>query len=295
MEWRQFVMNLESIDLDRLETALIEHGAQSVTLTDAGDDAVLEPAPGETPLWSSTTVTALFSSDTDLEALNRHLRTALDLDRLPPIRIERLEDRVWEREWLARFGPMRFGRRLWVLPGDAEAPADDGAVVVRLDPGLAFGTGTHATTALCLEWLDEIDVAGRTVCDFGCGSGILGIAALKLGAASVEAVDVDLQAVTATRQNAATNGVEAQLRVANAASVPRRPFDIVVANILANTLIENAEAICSMLKPGGQLAMSGILSSQVDEVMGAFRGSIDFSSPLTRDGWARLSGTGSRD
>jgi ribosomal protein L11 methyltransferase len=283
-------MNLESIDLDRLETALIEHGAQSVTLTDAGNDPVLEPAPGEMPLWQDTTVTALFGADTDFDLLRRDLRSTLELEQLPPSRIERLADRDWEREWLARFAPMRFGRRLWVLPGDAEVPADD-AVIVRLDPGLAFGTGTHATTALCLEWLEQIDLAGRTVCDFGCGSGILGIAALKLGAESVEAIDNDLQAITATRQNAQRNGVEKQLRATTIPSEPPRQFDVVVANILANTLIQNAEFIGSMLKPGGQLALCGILASQIGKVKAGFRDwSIDFASPVFRDGWVRLSG-----
>ena len=288
MEWRQFVMNLESIDPDRIEAALLECGAQSVTLTDAGDNPVLEPAPGETPLWTDTRITALFDSGADFDALKEHLRCELDLDELPPHRIESLADRVWEREWLKDFGPMQFGRRLWIVPGGPDdSPA--GSVVVRLDPGLAFGTGTHATTAMCLEWLDSRNLDGRDVFDFGCGSGILSVAALKLGAAAVEAVDIDLQAVTATRQNAQRNNVEDRLLAGT--KLPTRQFDTVVANILAGTLIEYAGLICDCLKPGGELALSGILTGQAEEVQKAFRAHIDFEAPTTLNEWALLSGT----
>lgn len=294
MEWRQFVMNLESIDPDRVEAVLVDNGAQSVTLTDAGDDPVLEPAPGEMPLWTDTRVTALFAADMDFEALRKDLKNSLALDKLPPNRIEKLADRVWEREWLTSFAPMQFGRRLWILPGDADVPADD-AVVVRLDPGLAFGTGTHPTTALCLEWLDAIDVADRRVFDFGCGSGILSVAALKLGAAAVDAVDIDLQAVTATRQNAGRNGVAGRLHVATGVADRSPQFDVVVANILARTLIDNADLICGLLRPGGKLALSGILTGQADEVENAYRSSIDFRPPAVREDWVLLSGTRSRN
>jgi ribosomal protein L11 methyltransferase len=201
---------------------------------------------------------------------------------------------VWERAWLSRFGPMKFGRRLWVIPGDAEVPVDD-AIVVRLDPGLAFGTGTHETTALCLEWLESIDVAGRSVFDFGCGSGILSVAALKLGAAEVEAVDIDLQAVTATRQNAERNFVDERLQVGDAIELHSRQFDIVVANILARTLIDKADLICSLLRPGGELALSGILASQADEVQEAYSGLVGFGPVAMRNDWVRLSGTRSTD
>jgi ribosomal protein L11 methyltransferase len=281
-------MNLESIDPDRIEAALVEYGAQSVTLTDAGDNPVLEPAPGETPLWPDTRITALFDSGADFDALKARLLSALDLDQLPPHHIEDLADRAWEREWLRDFGPMQFGSRLWVIPGDsAESPAD--AVVVRLDPGLAFGTGTHATTAMCLKWLDGEDLAGADVFDFGCGSGILSVAALKLGAAFVEAVDIDLQAVTATRQNAQRNGVEEGLLAGT--DIPSRQFDVVVANILAGTLIENVDLICGRLKPGGRLALSGILTGQADAVQRIYSQHIDFEGPTTLNEWALLSGT----
>jgi len=288
MEWRQFVMNLETIDPDRIEAALLENGALSVTLTDAGNDPVLEPAPGKTPLWKDTRITALFDASMDFERLKASLRASLDIDELPANRMELLADRAWEREWLKDFGPMQFGRRLWIVPGDAFMPPA-GAVDVRLDPGLAFGTGTHPTTAMCLEWLDGIDLAGTEIFDFGCGSGILSVAALKLGASHADAVDIDLQAVTATRQNAERNGV--QERITAGISVPTRQFDVVIANILAGTLVENVDLICASLRPGGRLALSGVLTSQVESVRNAYQEFIDFASPVTLDEWAMLSGT----
>lgn len=290
MQWRQFVMNLESFEPDRVEEIMQRHGAQSVTLTDAGDNPVLEPAPGETPLWTDTRVTALFRADADFAALRRDLRQSLHLEKLPLHHIEELEDRVWEREWLRDFGPMQFGRRLWVVPGEAEIESPD-AIVIRLDPGLAFGTGTHATTALCLQWLEQIDLNGKTVLDFGCGSGILSVAALKLGAAWVNAVDIDLQAVTATRQNAARNGVSDALLAGTAVEENTPQFDVVVANILAGTLSDYAEFICTRLKSGGLLALSGILSEQAESVANDYRQQIDFTPAIVQDNWARLAGT----
>ncbi|MFQ6007261.1 MAG: 50S ribosomal protein L11 methyltransferase, partial [Woeseia sp.] len=243
-------MNLESLNPELVEEIFLRRGAHSVTFSDAGDDPVLEPAPGETPLWSDTCVTGLFSPDADLQLLQDELLQSLSLDRLPPHRIESLEDRAWEREWLRDFGPMRFGERLWVCPGDSEADADD-AIIVRLDPGLAFGTGTHATTALCLEWLAGLDVTGRTLLDYGCGSGILSVAALKLGCTQVTAMDIDPQAVTATRENAVRNGVERAMMLTASAATIAGQFDIVVANILAAPLIDLADSIARYVRTGG--------------------------------------------
>ena len=290
MEWRQFVMNLDSIEPDLVEEVLLRHGAQSVTLSDAGDEPVLEPAHGTTPLWSDTRMTALFTADSDFDDLRADLEASLAIDRLPQNRIEALADREWEREWLKDFRPMHFGERLWVCPNDLPVDADD-AVVVRLDPGLAFGTGTHVTTAMCLEWLDENDLTGKTLFDFGCGSGILAIAALKLGARLVNAVDNDPQAVTATLQNAENNDVDDRLVTTMHVDRIGKPFDFVVANILAGTLIEFATLICDCVKPGGRLALSGILADQVPSVIGAYQHCIELAAPELRDNWARLSGT----
>ena len=283
-------MNLESNAPDRVEAVMLRNGALSVTLSDAGDEAVLEPAPGETPLWNDTKISALFDADADISALKTDLRQILDIDQLPPHHVEILTDRAWEREWLKDFGPMQFGRRLWIVPGDGESPSDD-AVVVRLDPGLAFGTGTHPTTALCLEWLDSLDVSGKSVLDFGCGSGVLSVAACKLGAIFVEGIDIDLQAVTASRQNAKRNGVEARFRAGTTMSDETVAFDIVIANILAGTLIEHRKLIRNSVKTGGKLALSGVLSNQVDAVRDAFKDWFVFEPTEIKDNWARLTGT----
>ena len=293
MEWQQFVMNLEALNPASVEEILIRHGAQSVTFSDAGDMPVLEPGPGETPLWNNTRITGLFEPGVDMAAVLADLRSSLSLDHLPDHRLETLADRDWEREWLRDFGPMRFGRRLWVCPAGS-APEQPGAIVVRLDPGLAFGTGTHATTAMCLEWLDAIELQGRTVLDYGCGSGVLAIAALKLGCERAHAMDIDVQAITAARENAAQNGVQDMISCSASPDAIEEQFDVVVANILAGPLVELAESVSDRVRPGGQLALSGILSEQAADVIAAYAPHIDFDNPEFReqDGqtWTRLTG-----
>lgn len=293
VDWLQFVMNLDELDPDTVESLFNRHGASSVTLSDAADNPVLEPGPGETPLWADTRITGLFPADTDLERLRQDLRVTLGLVNLPPHRIERLENRVWEREWLKDFGPMRFGDRLWISPGDSRVEQDD-AVIIRLDPGLAFGTGTHATTALCLEWLDSLALQGKTLLDYGCGSGILAIAGLKLGCKSATAMDVDPQAVLATAQNAERNHVSERLRILGAAEDIDGPFDIVVANILAGPLVHFAESVTAKVSSDGKLALSGVLCEQASTVMAAYQPWIEFDEPAFReqDGqtWSRLTG-----
>jgi ribosomal protein L11 methyltransferase len=293
MEWQQFVMNLETLDPSSVEEILVRHGAQSVTFSDAGDAPVLEPRPGETPLWNNTRVTGLFDSGVDMAGLLEDLRASLALEQLPDHSLESLADRDWEREWLRDFGPMQFGRRLWVCPAGSEPDQSD-TIIVRLDPGLAFGTGTHATTAMCLEWLDAIDLQGRTMLDYGCGSGVLAIAALKLGCKQAHAMDIDVQAVTATRENAAQNDVQDRLMVSASADDVDGEFDVVVANILAGPLVELAASISERVKPGGQLALSGILSEQAAGVIEAYAPWVDFDEPEFReqDGqtWTRLTG-----
>ncbi len=293
MDWRQFVMDLESLDPATVEELFGRLGASSVTLSDAGDDPVLEPGPGETPLWTNTRITGLFPGDADMQAFQAALLAELGLDELPQHRIEALADRAWEREWLRDFGAMRFGERLWICPTGSEVDDDD-AIVINLDPGLAFGTGTHATTALCLEWLDEIDLTGRTLLDYGCGSGVLAIAGLKLGCPAATAMDIDPQAVIATRQNAAANDVDQKLLVTGSPDGIEGQFDVVVANILAGPLAQFADSITSLLARGGMLALSGVLCEQADEVMAAYKAWIEFEEPVFReqDGqiWSRLTG-----
>ena len=293
MDWQQFVMNLEALDAATVEDIFSRHGACSVTLSDAGDDPVLEPGPGETPLWVATRITGLFPTDADFGALEAALLGALDIEQLPPHHVEPLADRAWEREWLKDFRPMRFGQRLWVAPTD-QPVSDNGAVVVRLDPGLAFGTGTHPTTALCLEWLDGLPLHGRRLLDYGCGSGILAIAGLKLGCAAATAMDIDPQAVAATRRNATGNGVAENLRVIGSDDGIEGRFDVVTANILAEPLVQFAESITSTLGSQGMLALSGVLCEQAADVTKAYAPWIEFDEPVFReqDGqtWTRLTG-----
>ena len=293
MDWSQFVMNLDSLDPSDVEAAFLRLGACSVTFSDAGDDPVLEPGPGETPLWSNTRITGLFTGDVDMDILRAALQNELGLDCLPPHKIETLEDRAWEREWLRDFGPQQFGQHLWVCPSGVQEPVGE-AVVVRLDPGLAFGTGTHPTTAMCLEWLDGINLAGKTVLDYGCGSGILAIAALKLGATSATGMDIDPQAVIATGQNAGNNGVADRITIAGSEAEIEGEFDIVVANILAGPLVQFADSITARLVRGGKLALSGVLCEQTLEVRAAYARRIAFDEPAFReqDGqtWSRLTG-----
>lgn len=287
--WRQFVMHLDSLQPELVEKLFARYGAHSVTLTDAADNPILEPAPGEMPLWQETRITGLFPAAADLSLLREELLQCSGLQTLPEHSIETLPDRNWEREWLKDFQPMRFGEHLWVSPAEFEIDEDD-AVVLRLDPGLAFGTGTHATTALCLEWLDGMNLHGLRVLDYGCGSGILSIAALKLGADAASAVDIDPQAITATRSNAVRNGVADRLTTHLNAQALAGPFAIVVANILAGPLLELARTICACVEAGSKLALSGILAEQADAVMQAYRPWIEFEPVVKQDGWARLAG-----
>lgn len=282
-------MDLGVLPAPEVEQVFLRNGAQAVTFSDAGDQPVLEPLPGETPLWPETKITGLFDAGHDFRRLEDDLKGSFDLAELPPHRIEALEDRAWEREWLAHFRPMRFGRRLWVCPGD-DSVEKEHQVVVRLDPGLAFGTGTHATTALALEWLDGADLAGKRVLDFGCGSGILAIAALLLGARAAKACDIDRQALTATRDNAKRNGVDERLTVTPDPGTPEGAFDVVLANILAEPLIDSAAIIGGHVAAGGSLLLSGILEHQVEAVARAYRERVDFDCPAVRESWVRLTG-----
>lgn len=272
------------------ETALFDAGALSVTLTDAVDDAILEPAPGEVRLWPQTVLQALFPAEAAGPESIIVLARALDLP-AERISVERLADRIWEREWLKDFHSMRFGRRLWIVPSHERPPTEPDSVCVSLDPGLAFGTGTHPSTALCLTWLDSRLPADAAVIDFGCGSGVLAIAAAKLGARRAQAFDIDPQALIATRDNAQLNGVDGRVEVHEAAGTLRGPVDVVLANILAGTLVELAPQLCALLRPGGQLVLAGILKQQVHEVRAGFARWIDLAVFAERDGWSALSGT----
>ena len=258
-----------------------------MTREDAADHPVLEPAPGETPLWPTVVVKAVFGAESDPDVIVACLAQALPDGPTP--RVETLPDKAWEREWLRDFRPMRFGRRLWVCPGGMPAGAPD-AIRVELDPGLAFGTGTHPTTALCLEWLDAQPLAGASVVDYGCGHGILAIAAAKLGATAVRAIDIDPQALLATQENARRNQVAARLVVTGEPDLEPHCADVLVANILAGPLAELAGRFAAALRPGGHLALSGLLDGQVGAVTAAYRPWFDIGTAATRGGWALLAG-----
>lgn len=298
MPWLQLHLTVDKTRAPLIELLFENLGAVAVTLGDAGDEPMLEPGPGETPLWQATRVSGLFAGDADPDQLRSAVNQALAADVSRSLALERLEDRDWERAWMARFQPMRFGRRLWIRPSGREVAQPD-AVVVDLDPGLAFGTGTHPTTALCLEWLDAHEPAGLDVIDFGCGSGVLAIAALKLGARRVTAVDHDPQALLATRENAARNAVDDRLSVVHsdqfAATAGQQAADLVLANILANVLIGLAPTLAGLVRPGGRLVMSGILRGQADAVARAYAGRLDFAAPSYREEWALLHGIRGRE
>ncbi len=290
MAWLELSLIIAAEQQAAVEAALDELGALAVTLLDAEDHPILEPAPGETPMWPKIAMSALFEPDRDRAGLV-HVLTEL-VDDLAPERIafRVVEDQDWTRVWMDQFHPMRFGRRLWIYPWNSQRAIDeDDAVVVRLDPGLAFGTGTHPTTALCLEWLDARDLAGRRVIDYGCGSGVLAIAALKLGAALVVGVDNDPQALTASRDNAERNGVAANLRLCAPDEFADEPADALVANILAAPLDELAGRFARNVKAGGEIALSGILRGQESALCERYAEWFEAIAIQTREDWVRIS------
>ena len=288
MAWLQ--LRVHTAHPEFAEEVLLAHEAAAVSFVDAEDKPVLEPAPGETPLWENTVVLGLFRDDADPQPVMASLRELLPDGASAQFKTELIEDQDWVRVWLKDCPPLKFGERLWVVPHEklAEVTQPD-AIVLKLDPGLAFGTGTHPTTALCLEWLAGQDLAGRKVLDYGCGSGILAIAALKLGAASALGVDLDPQALTASQQNARDNGVAAQLRTMLPEEFVPFPADVVVANILANPLIRLAPLLASSILRGGRIALAGLLERQAEEVRAAYEPWFNFDEDVIRDGWTRIS------
>jgi ribosomal protein L11 methyltransferase len=281
-------LTLDGLDAEVVEEACFDFGALAVSYTDQRDDPILEPAPGEFRLWPHSRLQALFPFETSPEEVVSGLSHVL---RVEPSRlsVETLADRVWEREWLRDFHPMCFGSRLWVAPHHSHVHTQ-GAVIVRLDPGLAFGTGTHATTAMCLAWLDEHAGENQVAIDYGCGSGVLAVAAVKLGAREAHAYDIDPQALTATRDNAAANHVASQVRVVETDSdLPTA--DILLANILSAPLCELAPRFAALTRPGGKIVLAGLLSAQADEVTQAHAPWFDITPFASRDGWTALTGT----
>lgn len=288
MPWIQIRINATAKTADKVSNMLLGRGAQAVTFMDAKDVPVYEPLPGETPLWGETEVMGLFDAETDPAPTIAFFQQIFGEN--VGYKVEQLEDKDWVREWMDHFHPMQFGERLWICPSWRDVPNPD-AVNVMLDPGLAFGTGTHPTTALCLQWLDGLDLTGKTVVDFGCGSGILGIAALKLGAARVIGIDIDPQAIQASRDNAARNGVADQIELYLPADQPQDvEADVVVANILAGPLRELAPLIAGHGKAGSLMALSGVLESQAPELETIYGQWFEMDPTAVKEEWCRLSG-----
>ena len=290
MPWLQLTLTTRKAQAPLIELLFENMGALSITLGDAGDQPILEPGLDEQPLWQQTSVTALFEGDADVDELRSQINQSLNRDISRQLKLEYLEDQAWERAWLEHFRPICFGRRLWVCP-TGQKPEVEHAIVLELDPGLAFGTGTHPTTALCLRWLDAHDVTGKTIIDYGCGSGILAIAALLLGARQAIAIDHDPQALQATADNAAKNGVMDRLHIALPADAPDTRADIMLANILAGPLVELAPELSNRVKPAGEIALSGILQEQAETVAAAYRPHFRMDAPGVQEDWVLLTGS----
>lgn len=289
MSWIQLKLDTTPDQSSALEDLLLEYGACAVTYQDGCDQPLYEPDLGTTPLWNNLRLFGLFTADTDMDEVIAQLNNTVP-GSYSAHRVEIVEDKDWEREWMTHFHPMQFGERLWVCPSWKEIPHPE-AVNLMLDPGLAFGTGTHPTTALCLKWLDAQDLEGKQVIDYGCGSGILAIAALLLGAKHAVGVDTDPQALEASRDNAGRNKIEdGKLHVYYPKDTPDTLADVMVANILAGPLVSLAETLAKHTAPGGKLALSGILAEQADDVLAAYSEWFTMDPVTELDGWVRLSG-----
>lgn len=287
--WKQISLITDSTKAEEVSDLLTLLGAVSVTYMDAADDPVLEPLPGEQRLWPNTKVIALFEKDVDTDRIVSYLQHCYG-DSFP-IGAHDLEDKDWVRAWMDNFKPIKCGERLWICPSWCEVP-DPNAVNVMLDPGLAFGTGTHPTTFLCLEFLDSLkDLHTQEILDYGCGSGILAIAALKLGAKKAWGVDIDPQALIASKDNAERNGVADKLELFDGNDPRLKPCPIVVANILAGPLASLEPAIASLCEKGGRLALSGIISSQIDEIVEAYSRDFKIDEVKTLEEWVRVTAT----
>lgn len=292
MSFRQAVFEIPGADAERLGDALVEAGALSVDVADADagtpDERAAFDEPGEAARsWRRCLVTALFGADADLEAALRTACAATGLPYPTALQASVVEDQDWVRLTRSQFKPIQIAERLWIVPSWESAPHPD-AVNLRLDPGVAFGTGSHPTTRLCLQWLVRHMAPGATVLDYGCGSGILAIAALRLGAACADGVDIDPQALVAARDNATQNDVAARFHAPG--GEPPGPYRLVVANILANPLLALAPLLAARTAAGGHVVLSGILADQAQEVAQVYARWFDVETPSLDEGWALVVG-----
>lgn len=282
MLWYKITFEVKKDQLDSVSERLEAAGAQAVTIEDAGDDALFDRLDGEKLIWENSLLTGLFNAELDLDGVLAELAASFSPDKLPQYQIEQLPDQDWERSWMDRFKPIHYGHDLWICPTWIDPPQPE-ATNIMLDPGLAFGSGTHETTSLCMQWLATQQLAGKKVIDFGCGSGVLAIAALKLGASSALGIDIDPQALQASRSNAETNNVSEKLELLlPSALADDSSADIVFANILAGTLIELKTLLLNLMRPQAVLILSGILHTQESLIVEAF--SAGNSLQIERDG-----------
>ena len=289
--WQQIQMKVRAEHCAELETLLLEAGASSVTLMDAEDQPVFQREPGAQTLWGTSTLTGLFPLEQNLKALLTTLQFHPRVLNRDSLQLEPLQEQVWERTWMDNFAPKQFGKRLWICPS-WQSPPDPEAVNILLDPGLAFGTGSHATTALCLRWLEQADLRDKTVIDYGCGSGILAVAAALLGADRIHAVDNDPQAIAATVDNSLRNDLPVDKITAYLpGALPKLQADFLLANILAEPLHELADQFATLLKPEGKIVLSGILEEQTESLLARYERWFSLDKPATEDGWVRLSGS----
>ena len=291
MTWRKLSLTCQAAQLDEVEDLMMELGALSISLADAHDEPIYEPLPGENPVWRESVVSATFAEGSDPEELAQRL-----LARLPPhlastITQDSFQDRDWQQAYRQHFKPLQCAPKLWIVPTWSDPPDPD-ATIVRLDPGLAFGTGSHPTTALCLAWLAEQDLQDLKLIDYGCGSGILAIAAIKLGADRVLAVDIDEQALTACKSNMEVNAVTArQIEVCLPAATGDTAVDLLMANILAGPLVDLASQFAKLVNPGGKIVLSGILVSQLNDIQSAYSGFFTLEPARQSGDWACIGGS----
>lgn len=290
MPWLQLAMNLGRIEPESLQDVLESIGAVAISFSNAGSDPVVEPAPGSAPLWAKTRVSALLPTSLHREDVADEIQTRLTEAEFNSLEFSVIPDYDWQQEWKRHARPMRFGKRLRVCPS-APGKHETGWTEVVLEPGLAFGTGAHETTAMCLEWLASASLEGKTVLDFGCGSGVLAISALALGARSAVAVDHDDQALQATRANASRNACDDRLRVSPLSDLQANAqYDVILANILSATLIDLAPTLSRITAPGANVILSGILDYQSDGVRLAYADWLKLSVKDEQNGWVLLTG-----
>ena len=289
--WQQLKIQLHSEDTSSFEQILFDSDAISISYLDAEDQPVFQEEPGSTPLWDNTFLLCLFNTKTDLGSLLNKLRCNTKVLNNKSLNIELIEDQDWERSWMKDFEPIQFGEKLWICPSWL-SPPEPNAVNIKLDPGLAFGTGNHATTSLCLRWLDQADVRGSEVIDYGCGSGVLSIASALLGAVKVHSVDNDPQAISATIDNSRRNKVPGDvLTTYLPEAVPPVHADILIANILERPLIDLSEKFAELVKKGGYITLSGLLEEQIPSLLSCYDRWFDMEAPQVEQGWVLLCGT----